>query len=67
MVTASAWRGSVAFRSSGISGARLEAGRTLRRLARRFHADDLGVVPLRALVRRNPDLDPGAIDEVFYG
>jgi len=30
-------------------------------------ADDLGAVPLRALVERNPGLDPIAIEEVFYG
>jgi 3-oxoadipyl-CoA thiolase len=29
--------------------------------------DDLGAVPMRALLARNPDLDPGAIEEVFYG
>jgi len=30
-------------------------------------ADDLGAIPIRALMQRNPSLDPGAIDEVFYG
>ncbi|TCM41278.1 MULTISPECIES: 3-oxoadipyl-CoA thiolase [Novosphingobium] len=30
-------------------------------------ADDLGAVPLRALLARNPGLDPAAIEEVFYG
>lgn len=30
-------------------------------------ADDLGAIPLRALAERNPQLDPGAIEEVFYG
>jgi acetyl-CoA acyltransferase len=30
-------------------------------------ADDLGAVPLRALLARNPDLDPAAIDDVIYG
>jgi acetyl-CoA acyltransferase len=29
--------------------------------------DDLGAVPLRALAERNPGMDLGAIDEVFYG
>src|SRR5690606_32743207 len=29
--------------------------------------DDLGAVPLRALLARNPRLDPAAIDDVFYG
>jgi len=33
----------------------------------RVRADDLGAVPLRALLERNPSLDPAAIDEVFYG
>lgn len=30
-------------------------------------ADDLGAVPLRALLARNPSLDPAAIDEVIFG
>ena len=30
-------------------------------------ADDLGAIPLRALLERNPGLDPSAIDEVIFG
>ena len=30
-------------------------------------ADDLGAVPLRALIERNPSLDPAVIDEVVFG
>lgn len=30
-------------------------------------ADDLGAVPLRALLARNPQLDPARIEEVYYG
>ncbi|TVT71183.1 MAG: 3-oxoadipyl-CoA thiolase [Pseudomonas sp.] len=30
-------------------------------------ADDLAVIPLRALLERNPQLDPAAIEEVFMG
>jgi 3-oxoadipyl-CoA thiolase len=30
-------------------------------------ADDLGAVPLKALMDRNPSLDPARIDDVFYG
>jgi len=30
-------------------------------------ADDLGAVPLRALMQRNPQLDWSAIDEVIFG
>ena len=33
----------------------------------RVRADDLGALPLKALVERNPGLDPAAIEEVFYG
>ncbi|WP_206241306.1 3-oxoadipyl-CoA thiolase [Novosphingobium terrae] len=33
----------------------------------RIRADDLGAVPLKALLERNPGLDPAAIEEVFYG
>lgn len=32
-----------------------------------IRADDLGAVPLKALLERNPALDPAAIEEVFYG
>ncbi len=30
-------------------------------------ADDLGAVPMRALLARHPDLDPAAIEDVLYG
>jgi 3-oxoadipyl-CoA thiolase len=30
-------------------------------------ADDLGAVPLRALIERHPDLDWAAVDDVIYG
>jgi acetyl-CoA C-acetyltransferase len=30
-------------------------------------ADDLGAIPIRELVRRNPDVDWSAIDDVIYG
>jgi 3-oxoadipyl-CoA thiolase len=30
-------------------------------------ADDLGATPLKALLSRNETLDPGAVEEVFYG
>jgi 3-oxoadipyl-CoA thiolase len=29
--------------------------------------DDLAAIPLKALLARNPELDPGRIEEVFYG
>ena len=32
-----------------------------------LRADDLAAIPLRALLDRNPHLDPGAIDDVYYG
>ncbi|ADO69143.1 3-oxoadipyl-CoA thiolase [Stigmatella aurantiaca] len=32
-----------------------------------LRADDLAAVPMRALLARNPRLDPEAIDDVFYG
>lgn len=32
-----------------------------------IRADDLGAVPIRELIARNPSLDPAAIEEVFYG
>src|SRR6516162_399928 len=30
-------------------------------------ADDLGAIPMRALLARHPELDPAAIDDVIYG
>ena len=33
----------------------------------KIRADDLGALPIRALIERNPSLDPSAIEEVFYG
>ncbi|TCP32417.1 3-oxoadipyl-CoA thiolase [Sphingomonas sp. BK235] len=33
----------------------------------KVRADDLGALPMKALLARNPDLDPAAIEEVFYG
>jgi 3-oxoadipyl-CoA thiolase len=30
-------------------------------------ADDLGAIPIKALIDRNPGLDPAEVDEVFYG
>lgn len=32
-----------------------------------IRADNLGAVPMKALLARNPQLDPGVVDEVFYG
>jgi 3-oxoadipyl-CoA thiolase len=36
-------------------------------ILRAVRADDLGALPLKALLERNPGLDPAAIEEVFYG
>lgn len=33
----------------------------------KVRADDLGAIPMKALLERNPGLDPAAIEEVFYG
>jgi 3-oxoadipyl-CoA thiolase len=30
-------------------------------------ADDLGAIPIRELLKRNPSVDPAAIEDVFYG
>ncbi|MES2957273.1 MAG: 3-oxoadipyl-CoA thiolase [Pseudomonadota bacterium] len=32
-----------------------------------IRADDLGAVPLRALIERNPDVDWSAVDDLIYG
>src|SRR5688572_3600876 len=33
----------------------------------KVRADDLGAIPIRALVKRNPNVDWGALDEVVFG
>lgn len=33
----------------------------------KVRTDDLGAIPIVELLRRNPSLDPAAIDDVFYG
>ena len=33
----------------------------------KIRADDLGALPIKALIGRNPHLDPAAIEEVFLG
>ncbi|MCY1166247.1 3-oxoadipyl-CoA thiolase [Sphingomonas sp. BE270] len=33
----------------------------------KIRADDLGALPMKALLERNPNLDPSAIEEVFFG
>lgn len=33
----------------------------------KIRADDLGALPMKALIARNPGLDPTLIEEVFYG
>ncbi len=46
--------------------ARTPIGRYGGALAR-VRTDDLGALPIRALVERNTGLDPAAIEDVFYG
>ena len=33
----------------------------------KVRADDLGALPIKALLARNPKLDPAAVEEVLYG
>lgn len=33
----------------------------------KVRADDLGAIPIRALIERNPGVDPERIEDVFYG
>ncbi|HEY8569446.1 3-oxoadipyl-CoA thiolase [Microbulbifer sp.] len=47
-------------------GIRTPIGRYAGALAS-VRADDLGAIPLRALIARNPDVDWEALDEVFFG
>ena len=47
-------------------GARTPIGRYGGALSS-VRTDDLGAVPLRALIERNPGLDPAVIEEVIYG
>jgi len=32
-----------------------------------IRTDDLGAIPIRALLQRHPELDPAAIDDILYG
>jgi 3-oxoadipyl-CoA thiolase len=45
---------------------RTPIGRYAGALAR-VRTDDLGAIPLRSLLARNPALDPACVEEVFYG
>jgi acetyl-CoA C-acetyltransferase/acetyl-CoA acyltransferase len=47
-------------------GIRTPIGRYAGALAS-VRTDDLGAIPIRALIARNPGLDPAAIDDVIYG
>ncbi len=47
-------------------GVRTPIGRYGGALAR-LRSDDLGAVPMRALLQRHPQLPPAAIEEVWYG
>lgn len=49
-----------------IDAVRTPIGRYAGALAS-VRADDLGAVPLRALMQRHPELDWSAIDDVIYG
>ena len=49
-----------------VDGCRTPFGRYGGALAS-VRADDLGTVPIRALVERNPGVDWAAVDEVYYG
>lgn len=32
-----------------------------------IRTDDLGAIPIKALLERNPDFDPGSVDDLIYG
>jgi acetyl-CoA C-acetyltransferase len=50
-----------------VDAVRTPIGRAVKGSLKDVRADDLAAVPLRALLERNPQLDPSAIDDVMMG
>src|SRR4029078_8495100 len=49
-----------------IDAARTPFGRNRGGLSH-IRTDDLGAIPIAALVKRHADLDPATIDDIYYG
>jgi acetyl-CoA C-acetyltransferase len=50
-----------------VDAVRTPIGRAVKGSLKDVRADDLAAVPLRALLARNPELDPSTIDDVMMG
>jgi acetyl-CoA C-acetyltransferase len=50
-----------------VDAIRTPIGRAVKGSLKSVRADDLAAVPLRALLERNPELDPRSIDDVIMG
>jgi acetyl-CoA C-acetyltransferase len=50
-----------------VDAVRTPIGRAVKGSLRAVRADDLAAIPLRALLERNPQLDPSTIDDVMMG
>ena len=50
-----------------VDAVRTPIGRAVKGSLKDVRADDLAAVPLRALLERNPELDPATIDDVMMG
>jgi acetyl-CoA C-acetyltransferase len=50
-----------------VDAVRTPIGRAVKGSLRSVRADDLAAIPLKALLERNPQLDPGAIGDVMMG
>jgi acetyl-CoA C-acetyltransferase len=50
-----------------VDAVRTPIGRAVKGSLKDVRADDLAAVPLRALLERNPQLDPASIDDVMMG
>ena len=50
-----------------VDAIRTPIGRAVKGSLRSVRADDLAAIPLRALIERNPKLDPGSIGDIMMG
>jgi acetyl-CoA C-acetyltransferase len=50
-----------------VDAVRTPIGRAVKGSLKDVRADDLAAIPLRALLERNPELDPSSIDDVMMG
>ncbi|HTR89270.1 MAG TPA: acetyl-CoA C-acyltransferase, partial [Solirubrobacteraceae bacterium] len=50
-----------------VDAIRTPIGRAGKGSLKTIRADDLAAIPLKALIERNPELDPASIDDIMMG